>query len=252
MRLRHLVPPTGFYRLFVAAALAIGAFNTSSSYACGDTLFIAKTGSMADTDARSSNHYDVLRNGKKIGEHTISFHRQGDALQVTAETHMRVRILFITVFRYHYKSEENWCGNELMAVHTRVDDGGDIQQTQAVRTEDGFRITRMADDQSNEQPADAEDDYIRGTFPSTNHWNMAAIEADHLFNTITGRLNRVEVSLMDTPQPAFNRYAVRGELNINTFYDADGHWRGMAFDHTDGSRIEFRCTACTNTPIGPA
>lgn len=251
MRLRHLISSIGTRTLMMASALAIGIMGTSPANACNDVLSIAETGSY------SSNHYDVLRNGKKIGEHTISFRRQGDALQVTAETHMRVKILFITAFRYHYKSEESWCGDELMAVSTRVNDGGDIQQTQAVRLEDGFRVTRIAEDQETDSldrvpEQGSEDDYIRGTFPSTNHWNMAAIGADHLFNTITGRLNRVEISLLDTPQPTFNRYAVRGELNINTFYDADGHWRGMAFDHTDGSRIEFRCTDCTNTPIGPA
>jgi hypothetical protein len=117
---------------------------------------------------------------------------------------------------------------------------------------DGFKVTRVADDQDKEQPGDTDNDYIRGTFPSTNHWNMAAIEADHLFNTITGRLNQVSISPLTGQEALYNRYAVRGELNINTFYDADGHWRGMAFDHTDGSRIEFRCTDCTNTPIGPA
>ena len=191
----------------------------------------------------SSNQYEVMRNGKKIGDHVIHFEQDGEALKVIAETNMEVRFLFITAYQYQYRSEEQWCRSELQTVTTRVDDNGTVKETSARRSEEGYIVQR-----------DGEEGFIAGQFPSTNHWNVAAVESDRLFNTITGKLNSVSVSALDMAgrQTQPMRYAIRGELNIDTIYDPAGNWLGMSFEHGDGSTIEFRCVDCANTPDNPA
>ena len=183
-----------------------------------------------------SNSYDVLRKGKRIGSHTICFKEENDKLYVSAETKMKVKFLFFTAYRYQYVSREVWSNGSLNSVSTRVNDNGDKIATTAVRSQGSIKA--KLEDTSSHIPFD---------FFTTNHWNSAAIEQPQLFNTITGKLNDV-VTTENNRNGDYIEYSVEGELNITTRYDFDGNWLGMDFLHTDGSKIEFRCVQCGNTP----
>ena len=190
----------------------------------------------------AANDYEVLRDGKVIGQHTVSFESNQDRMTVTAETHMQVKILFFTAYRYHYKSKEFWCGKQLEAVRTAVNDDGKAIAVSAQRKQNGYVIDQ------NGTPS-----FVSGALPPTNHWNVELMASDRLFNTITGQLNRVQIIDVKAPQEAveMRKYAIRGELNIDTVYDQTGNWVSMTFDHDDGSTIEFRCLDCHNTPGKP-
>ncbi len=199
--------------------------------------------------ASAVNTYEVLRNGKRIGTHEIRFSRDGDALQVVAETNMKVKFLFITAYKYRYVSEEYWLGGELQRVETKVNDNGKELFSSATRSGSGYEVART-DGGSIIPPA----------FMTTNHWNDDAPQFNQLFNTITGKINEVTFTpvtasdMTADPQLATDakEFSVRGELNINTFYDSSGNWLGMVFEHKDGSTIEFRCVDCKNMPEIPA
>ncbi|WP_308910314.1 DUF6134 family protein [Pseudokordiimonas caeni] len=168
--------------------------------------------------------YDVYRNGKKIGEHTIQLEQEGGRLVADIRTRMRVKLLFVTVFRYDYTSREVWCGDRLRQISTHVDDNGTDRKVELTADEI------------------AELEAAHGKFATTNHWNPAAMQASALFNTITGKVNKVSIQPVDGEQPDANTYAVTGDLNIRSSYDDDGNWLGMRFRHKDGSEIEFRRT----------
>lgn len=195
------------------------------------------------------NTYEVLRNGKRIGTHEIRFSRDGDALQVVAETNMKVKFLFITAYKYRYVSEEYWLGGELQRVETKVNDNGKELFSSATRNGDGYEVART--DGGSVIPL---------AFMTTNHWNDDAPQFNQLFNTITGKINEVTFTPVAVPEITADQqlaidakeFSVRGELNINTFYDSSGNWLGMVFEHKDGSTIEFRCVDCRNMPGIPA
>ena len=213
--------------------------RVSGISACFAAVLLA-TNVQAVSAADAVNSYEVLRNGKQIGTHDISFHREGDTLKVVSETRMKVKFLFITAYKYHYRSTEVWSEAGLESVVTKVDDNGEVAETEIRRAGDVY----LAEDSSgHELPVDV-------GFMTTNHWNADVLGVDTLFNTITGHLNKVRISQSDakeTAVPNGQTYAVRGELEINTAYDQKGNWLGMNFRHSDGSLIEFRCTSCTNT-----
>lgn len=200
-------------------------------------------------NASAVNSYEVLRNGKRIGTHEIRFERYGNALKVVAETNMKVKFLFITAYKYRYVSEELWVGGELQQVETRVNDNGKELFSSATRNGDGYKVARTDGG-----------DVVPPAFMTTNHWNDAAPRFSQLFNTITGKINDVTFTPVTTgdistaPQLTADAkaFSVRGELNINTFYDSSGNWLGMVFEHKDGSTIEFRCVDCKNMPEIPA
>jgi hypothetical protein len=205
----------------------------------GAALLLVATMNAA-TAADAVNSYEVLRNGKEIGTHDISFHREGETLKVVSETRMKVKFLFITAYKYHYRSTERWTEAGLESVVTKVDDNGKVSETEIRREGDIY----LAEDSSGQVLS------VDPGFMTTNHWNADVLGVDTLFNTITGRLNEVRIGQAENRESTIadgETYAVRGELEIDTAYDQKGNWLGMSFRHTDGSLIEFRCTSCTNT-----
>lgn len=188
----------------------------------------------------SDFEYEVLRKNKKIGTHRIGFDETDAGTKVTARTEMKVKLLFVTVFKYEYVSEELWCGDKLLKVETRVNDNGTKTNTLAVNNDE--RFVAELNGKSYELPSD---------FYPTNHWNAGVVEASKVFNTITGQINTVSYqpsgeAILQTElgEKAVTQFAVDGELAINSFYDRAGNWSGMAFEHEDGSLIEFRCVKC--------
>lgn len=184
--------------------------------------------------------FDVLRKGKKIGTHEIKFNKSDEGLKVRARTKMKVKLLFVTVFKYEYVSEELWCGNRLLTVKTSVNDNGKKSMTQLAAKGEGFLV--QTDEEFRE---------LSTQFYPTNHWNSDVVEASTSYNTITGKLNPIsytptrETEMQTALGPkAVIEYAVEGEFSLRSFYDRAGNWSGMAFEHQDGSPIEFRCVKC--------
>ena len=230
-------------RLVILASLAFVASSPVSADGLHSSLSFRQctdVGLSSNFTHEEEMRYDVLRKGKKIGSHTIQFAPKPHGLQVTAHTKMKVKLLFVTVFKYEYVSEELWCGDTLLSAQTRVNDNGDKLQTSLLRTEQGYSVN------SSRGSEDIEVD-----FQSTNHWNINVTKANQVFNTITGELNNVsylpaEDTTIETElgSKPVTRYEVTGDLTINSFYDGAGNWSGMAFNHADGSPIEFRCIQC--------
>ena len=188
-----------------------------------------------NTKSAPENTYIVLRNNKQIGTHRITFEKKLDHLHVTSETHLRVKFLSFTAYRYRYFSEESWPDGVLQSISTNINDNGKKTSSTAEISGNAY-ITRLGDKLET----------VGSPVFTTNHWNKKALSQGALFNTLTAKMNSIEV-LHGTTQ---NEYAIRGDLDINTFYDNAGHWLGMRFTHTDGSQIEFRCADCKNTPKG--
>lgn len=199
-------------------------------------------------NADGVNTYDIFRKGKEIGSHRVCFANVGDEFHVVAETKMKVKVLFVTVYKYLYVSKEVYRNGDLKSISAYVDDNGKEWSTIAERQGDGYYVE-----------TDEGNNTITTDFFTTNHWNMNVVNYSTLYNTLTGELNEVNIEPYspdsgDTVTPEGLRYEqsqvynVRGELDINTIYGVDGNWLGMYFNHKDDSLIEFRCVDCRNTP----
>lgn len=172
--------------------------------------------------------FDVKRNGKKIGEHFVTFKQENDKLIVNAKTKIRVKFLFITAYRFDYKAEEIWQANELKTLNAYTNDNGEVSEVNYT--------------------------YQDKTTPlfSTNHWNPNVLNADNVLNSITGKTNNVtisemgweNISIQDETRAAL-RHEYSGDLkNVTTWYDEKGRWVGLQFTSKDDSIISYECNLC--------
>ena len=168
--------------------------------------------------------FAVFRNGAKIGEHHVNF--TGDEANLTATTDavMTVKIGPVPVFKYHHHAFEKHAGGVFASLETSTTTNGKDEHVTAERTGGGVRIDCT---------------YGKTTLTADanpmNHWNEAIFSGAPLFNPQTGKILKVKVAKV-TP----GHVTIRGETEIDDFYDDGGAWQSLTGKLDDGSKVEYR------------
>ncbi len=175
----------------------------------------------APTNRRLS--FTVLRNGTRVGEHVMTFAGDLASPTVTTDVRMSVRVGPVPVFRYRHHAVERWVGGQFSSLETNSDSNGKAERVSARRTDAGVVI------QTPKQKITA----AIGTKPFT-HWNSEVLDGP-LFNPQTGKLLKVAVR-----QVSPRHWAVRGDAEIDNWYDEAGVWNALKGRLSDGSLLEYR------------
>lgn len=185
--------------------------------------------------------FDVYRGDERIGQHVVSFTRQGGSLDVEARFNAEVEMLGMTVFRFDYHSSADWRDGRLLDLTANTNEDGDRRRVRVFRN-DGDLVVRGPDGVK----------VAKDALPS-NHWNPAAIHASQLINTLTGHIAQVRISPVGTERVDTNagtvdakRYRIDGDLrDVEVWYDGDGRWVKLRF-REQGNLIDYRCVQCVN------
>jgi hypothetical protein len=187
--------------------------------------------------------YDIVRDGKRVGEHELEIRSLGETTTAVARSQIRIGFLGFDVYRFDYVSEEQWDAEGLLRLRVEVNDNGERQIISGTRSAGLFVWTSEPDGERREQALPV--------YP-TNHWDSRILRSERVLNTLTGRLNDVTIvpvgqENLDFPAGSItgNRYRYDGELELESFYDNTGRWLGMRFEGRDGSTIEYRCRSCS-------
>jgi hypothetical protein len=167
--------------------------------------------------------FQVFRNGTRVGDHVVTF--SGDDAARTASTHvvMTVKIGPVPVFKYTHQATEKWANGRFVSVDTVTNSNGKVQKVSA-RALPGFvQIDGPAGVLKG--PADA--------LP-LSHWNEAAF-GKPLFNQQEGKFLKVKCT-----QVAPGHWAIRGEAEIDDYYDPSGAWMALRGKLDDGSTMEYK------------
>lgn len=184
--------------------------------------------------------YDILRDGQKVGDHWISFSRRGG--MIVTETYARIEVpfLFLTGYRFDYRSTSVWDGNVLTSLTARTDDDGEKSEVYVQRENEDLVVTGPTGSLT-----------LDPAMLPTEHWSLSFVQAAEVINTITGHVNRITTTKLGSAfVPAASgiiradRYRLDGDIRIETWYDPAGRWLGMRFAGEDGSMIEYRCRDC--------
>ncbi|MFN3522342.1 MAG: DUF6134 family protein [Phenylobacterium sp.] len=178
----------------------------------------------------------VLRNGAVVGEHHMTFAGSASAPRIVTEVEMAIRLGPVPVFRYRHTAEERWSEGRFAALETRTDANGRRRAVEARRTEAGVLIE--ADRARIAAPADAA--------PLT-HWNSAVLRGP-LFNPQEGKLLRLtsrrvggeRIAQAGGPPVEAVRWSLRGDAEIDDWYDGSGVWAALSGRLPDGSTMTYR------------
>ena len=180
--------------------------------------------------------FAVLRNGERIGEHRMTFSGDEASPTVTTEVAMSVKLGGVTVYRYRHTAREVWADGRFESLETVTDATAGDRKVSARRTPSGVLIRTGR----REVLAPA------GTAPLT-HWNPKVLTG-RLFNPQEGDLVRITaspkgmrpVTLADGRSVEAQVWALRGEADIDNWYDRAGVWTGLKGRLKDGSTLEYR------------
>lgn len=219
------------FRLLAAGAgFALAALSLSG----------AASGVSAPTLYGDQIAFDVYREGERIGSHTVSFRQVDDELIVDAQFNIAIKFLIFTAYTLDYTSTARWRAGKLQSLQARTDDDGDVATVSAERRDGTLRI--KAPDGAIATAAD---------LIPTNHWNVAVTQRSEVLNTITGKINKVELRDLGLETVTAEglkiearRWAYTGDLQNEVWYDDSGRWVKMRFFGKDNSVIEYQCTKC--------
>lgn len=178
--------------------------------------------------------FSVERDGVKIGEHRMSFSGDDASPTVTTEVEMLVKIGAVPIYRYRHQATERWRGGRFASLSTITDANGRRRTVEAVREADAVNIA-YGKKRITAAPT---------TSPLT-HWNPQALSGP-LFNpqegkllSVTGRRRQDSLITPDGRRAAV-LWSLRGEAEIDDWYDADGAWLALRGKLKDGSVMIYR------------
>jgi hypothetical protein len=193
------------------------------------------TPALAGPPATGRLRFTVLRNGTHVGEHAMSFTRAGGDLIVTTDVEMAIKLGPVPVFRYAHHAAETVRGGQFARLETATSSNGKKERVLAIRGPDGVRI----------ETAQGAATGAADLAPFT-HWDSRAL-AGPLFNPQTGRVLKVRASRQPADAlpsgaglAAGTRWAIRGDANIDNWYDASGVWAALRGTLPDGSTMTYR------------
>jgi hypothetical protein len=256
-------PPTRLWAILLWVTLILGMIwlatpRPASSQTAEDTADTADTAEhvlvdMSEPVGRSGTNpfelypngleFDVYRKGSRVGTHTVSFDKDDTAWTVSSKFKLRVKVLFVTAYKFDFESTGIWRDGILQSLVAETDDNGKESSVDAYLAEDGkfYATGRKGPFVTNSW-----------VYPTT-HWNVGAVESDVVLNTLNGQLAKVEVQrkgieAVDTRENGSveaERFEYTGDLRDTiVWYDNEGRWVRMKFTTKQGETLDYVCREC--------
>lgn len=179
--------------------------------------------------------FHIIRKGSTIGEHTVTFQRADNALTVSVAADIAIGLGPIAFFRYRHRATVQWQGGQLVSIDAETNDDGTKRRMTARRDDSRLVVEGTKAPRYTAPPR---------TQPGT-HWDRAMLDAPFI-NTEDGRLMHPTVTLVGVEKVYVTggsvqaqRYALRGDADLDTFYDLTPSWVGLSFTAKDGSEVRY-------------
>lgn len=199
----------------MAGFAAVGAFAPSVSLAAPDLAASYPT----------MIKFRVEREGSDIGTVVQRYREEGDTLLVDVDIAFQVKLAFVTLFRYEHRAREVWQAGRLTRLDSVTNDNGTAQQVEARAT--GGLVSGTGPFGAFEAPMDV--------LPSS-YWHPRFPEQSLMLDSQKGRVLRFDISevgaeriLAGGEEIDATRYAMRGDVDLDFWYDADRVWQKMSF-----------------------
>ncbi len=179
--------------------------------------------------------FEVLRNGRPIGNHIAVVEKKDGGTVVRVAVDLAVTFGPITLYRYKHRSTELWQDGRLVRIDAETDDDGTKLWLRAW-AEDG-RIVVDGPEGRQEAPS--------GTLPSS-YWNPGLRTAGAWIETHWGILAPIKttreapvtVRLPGREVQAIPHRIASEKAEVTPLYTEEGEWVGLTFDLW-GARFDY-------------
>jgi hypothetical protein len=178
----------------------------------------------------------MVRRGSVIGQHTLAFDVEGDALTVRISVEARVTLLSIPVVHYTHRVVEIWHNGVLSAITGDTDKNGRTEWVRAHRTAEGLVV----------QGSKTEQYTAPESAIGTSYWNkrmldgpMISMEDGVLLRPKIAPLPAETIPLASGGTITALRYDLSGSFNVDVWYDRSDTWASLAFTVADGSEVRY-------------
>ena len=202
------------------------------------SLALAGAGLSASAQAEPGSatmNYDIMRNGDQIGTTTVRLDRKGRETTAEVVTEVRVKVAFVTVYRYEQTETERWVDGRLVALNSVTDDNGTLHKVTA--TSRGNVLAVNADGKTSE---------VDPAVMPVSLWNAALVQKTIALDTQDGSLVKLSVVyhgkeqlvLQGQPRTA-HHYSIHTTFPQEVWYDESRQLIKVALRGSDGSKIEY-------------
>lgn len=167
--------------------------------------------------------FKVLREGDQIGTHTITARHEGGDLMLDIAVDIKVKVAFITAYRYEQARREVWREGRLVSFESDTNDDGKKAKTSGKLEGDMLVVTGPEGTQK-----------VRADIISNSWWNPDLAKQTELLSTFDSKLLKVKIedageeSVETAAGPVkAHRYVITGEVEREVWYDAEGRWVHM-------------------------
>jgi hypothetical protein len=202
------------------------------------SLALAGAGLSASAQAEPGSatmNYAIMRNGDQIGTTTVRLDRKGRETTAEVVTEVRVKVAFVTVYRYEQTETERWVDGRLVALNSVTDDNGTLHKVTA--TSRGNVLAVNADGKTSE---------VDPAVMPVSLWNAALVQKTIALDTQDGSLVKLSVVdhgkeqlvLQGQPRTA-HHYSIHTTFPQEVWYDESRQLIKVALRGSDGSKIEY-------------
>lgn len=179
--------------------------------------------------------YKVLRKGDVIGRHEVEFENEHDGtLKVEIETDVKVKLAFVTVYRFEHEGKEMWRDGNLVSYRSKTNDDGKRKFLQL----SGSRQSVTAEGSAGRF------EFSQPVMPASL-WHNATINQSALMNTLDGHMMAVSIAEVGEDMIWAGgqniqamHYVMTGDLEREMWY-ANGRLVHLRFKGSDGSTIDY-------------
>ena len=189
--------------------------------------------------------YDVIREGEKIGTHSVMFRHEGRNLAIATQTDIAINVLGITLYRFHYKAEEDWVDGRLTRLTSRTDNDGETLTVNLARS--GGRIRGACNGIVLDLPADLLP--ISVWHPDFVRQSVILDQYKCVTRNVRATDDGIEPIFAGTQNVAARHYAVTGDIQRDVSYGPDGQTVQVLFPAKDGSEIAFVMRGPSQSPL---
>jgi hypothetical protein len=179
--------------------------------------------------------FDAYRNGSKFGFSMVKIDGPAGAERVEVVTALRVGLGPITAFKYLLRTSTRWRDGKIVSLTSAINDDGDVYRVEARQSAAGLMV----------EGHDGKLTMATDILPTT-YWRADMVTRRELLSTQHGRVLKVgfenlgqETVMSEGRDVAATHYAMRGDLDIDIWYDSKGDWVKLTFTVGD-SNVEYK------------